>query len=293
MLKKGDIIFGKNESVQPQRKYLLKDNIYENLPSILFYGGSDDDFFRTNNLDFENPKPSGFSKQIIQSVTSDDTGDIILDFFAGSGTVGHAVLELNEETGGNRKFICVQLQEKTDESSEAFEKGFATIAEVTKARLRVIIDILIKSRSGRISFPNLQTLGFRKYALSYSNFKTWRGDVIENEEELKKQMSLFVTPQKANAQTENILWELMIKNGIPLTEKVQLLTFSDGATIYHTSNKKFAFILDKYTLEAQSKVLEIKPRIVICLDSLFHNEDKVKTNAQLKFEDNDISFKTV
>jgi adenine-specific DNA-methyltransferase len=67
----------------------------------------------------------------------------------------------------------------------------------------------------------------------------------------------------------------------------------EGAVIYHTSDKRFAFVLDKFTPEVQEKVLALKPRTVICLDSLFQNQDMVKTNAQLKLEDNGITFKTV
>lgn len=240
---------------------------------------------------FEYTKPSELIKYLI-GLTSTE-GQIILDFFAGSGTTAQSVMEVNEEDGGGRKFILVQLPELIEEKKEAYKAGFRAISEIACSRITKVIEIIKNGESEKLALKSSQDLGFRKYTLASSNFKIWRGDVIESEEELKKQMSLFVTPQKANAQTENILWELLVKNGVPLTEKTQLVTLSDGATIYHTSDKKFAFVLDKYTLEVQAKILELKPRTVICLDSLFHNEDKVKTNAQLKFEDNDISFKTV
>ncbi len=106
-------------------------------------------------------------------------------------------------------------------------------------------------------------------------------------------MQLFTTPQKENTQSENILWELLIKNGVPLTEKIECINLQDGAKIYHTKDKKLAFALDIYNDEVQTAVLALKPKNIICLDSLFHNNDNVKTNAQLKFEDNGISFKTI
>jgi adenine-specific DNA-methyltransferase len=244
---------------------------------------------------FDFPKPPSLIKKVASFLINgeEDKNFIFMDFFSGSGTTAHAIMELNEADEGNRKFICVQLPELTEEKSEAFKAGFETISGISETRIKKVIEKLDKNRKSKLSLQKSQTLGFRKYVLSTSNFKIWRGDVLENEEDLKNQMSLFVTPQKDNSLTENILWELLIKNGVPLTEKIELTELSDGATIYNTTDKRFAFVLDKYTPEVQTEVLKIKPRTVICLDSLFHNEDKVKTNAQLKFEDNDITFKTV
>jgi adenine-specific DNA-methyltransferase len=82
------------------------------------------------------PKPVGLIKYIIKSITFDDKDSITLDFFAGSGTTAQAVMELNKDDGGNRKFICVQLPEKTEENSEAFKAGYKTIAEISKERIR-------------------------------------------------------------------------------------------------------------------------------------------------------------
>ncbi len=246
-----------------------------------------------NGLPFDTPKPTRLVKRMLQLSTTEDEGDIVLDFFAGSGTTAQAVYDLNEEDGGNRVYICVQLPERTDDNDSNFDTGYKTISEVSEARIKKSIEKITKERIGKMNFASFQNLSFRKYTLTHSNFKIWRGDVIESEEDLKKQMSLFVTPQRANAQTENILWELLIKNAVPLTEKIELILLSDGSTIYHTVDKRLAFVLDKYTQEVQIEVLKLKPRMVICLDSLFHNEDKVKTNAQLKFQDNDITFKTV
>ncbi|MDI9867606.1 hypothetical protein QM480_24920, partial [Flectobacillus sp. DC10W] len=104
---------------------------------------------------------------------------------------------------------------------------------------------------------------------------------------------LFTTPQKEGKESENILWELLIKNGVALTEKIECITLQDDAKIYHTANRKLAFVLDSYTNEVQTAVLTLKPKNIICLDSLFENNDNLKTNAQLKFEDNGISFKTI
>jgi adenine-specific DNA-methyltransferase len=291
----GRIWFDKNESTQPSSVNYLDEVDTFLLRSILSLksdGGIEVENLFEGKSYFSYPKPTSLLKLLIKSFKLNN-GDFVFDFFAGSGTLAHAVLDLNEEDKIQRRFLCVQLPEKTEEGKEAFKAGYLSIADVALARIKKVIDKIIEGRNGKLQFEKGQILGFRKYTLSGSNFKIWRSDVIENEEDLKKQMSLFVTPQRANAVTENILWELLIKNGVPLTEKIKLVTLSDGATIYHTSDNRLAFVLDMYSSEVQLKVLELKPRTVICLDSLFHNEDKIKTNAQLKFEDNDISFKTV
>ena len=122
-------------------------------------------------------------------------------------------MELNEADGGNRKFICVQLPELTDDKSEASKAGHKTIADISKTRIEKVIEKITKERDGKLELDKHQNLGFRKYTLASSNFKIWRGDVVENEEDLIKQMQLFTTPQKENTRSENILWELLIKNG--------------------------------------------------------------------------------
>lgn len=265
------------------------------LPIVNFYDLADSfgNCRHEGNIDFRNgKKPLALLKILLEMVKLEDE-DIILDFFAGSGTTAHAVIESNEKLETSYKYICVQLPENIDPNSEAYKLGFKFISEITEGRIKNVISAIKEKRNGKIEFSKSQNLGFRKFTLQASNFKIWRSDVIENEEELSKQMELFVTPQRANAQTENILWELLIKNGISLSEKIELIELSEDANIYHTSDKRIAFVLDKYTSEVQAKVLELSPRMVICLDSLFQNEDSVKTNAQLKLEDNGITFKTV
>lgn len=297
----GRIWFDKDENTQPSsityldevEYFLLRSNI-----SLKSDGGIEVERLFEGKSYFSYPKPISLIKILLESFKI-KTDDLILDFFAGSGTTAQAVMELNEEDGGNRKYICVQLPEQTDETSEAFKAGYKTIADITKARIEKVIEKIKEKRQKELPlWGRGGLLGFRKFTLAPSNFKIWRSDVIENEEDLKTQMALFMTPQRANAQTENMLWELLIKNGVPLTEKMECIALPEGATIYHTAPKngaspRLAFVLDSYTQAVQDAVLALKPKTIVCLDSLFHNNDNVKTNAQLKFEDNGISFKTI
>jgi adenine-specific DNA-methyltransferase len=249
----------------------------------------------TDNI-FDTPKPTTLITKLMKLVLNPN--DTILDFFAGSGTTAQAVLEQNEEDGGKRKYICVQLPEKTDEKSEAYKAGYKTIADISKARIEKVVEKIQKDRNGKLELEKYQNLGFRKYTLASSNFKIWRSDFIENEEDLKRQMELFITPEKESSTTENILWELLIKNGVPLTEQIEKQVLETGETIYYAKKGAMVFVLDKFSQAVQNKVLDwgdtrIKPKSIICLDSLFENNDNTKTNAQLKFEDNGVSFKTI
>lgn len=107
LIEKKLIQFGNDHNTQPQRIYYLDENMDENIPSILCYAGSDDAYFRDMNLHFENPKPFKFAMQILNAFSGKES--IILDSFAGSGTTGHAVMQLNKEDGGNRKFVLVEM----------------------------------------------------------------------------------------------------------------------------------------------------------------------------------------
>lgn len=239
---------------------------------------------------FDYPKNVEVIKNLIYGGCNDE--DIVLDFFAGSGTTAQAVLELNEKESFNCKYICVQLPEKTDEKSDAYDAGFKTISEITQERIKKVITKIKSKRNGSILFSKSNNLGFRKYTLASSNFKIWRGDFIEDEQDLLNQMQLFETPEKEGTDSQHILWELLIKNGIALTEKVEQVSVGDSR-VYYAKHKSIAFVLDSYNDAIQQEVIQTKAKTVICLDSLFHQNDTLKTNAQLKFEDNGISFKTI
>ncbi len=123
LLAQGKIVFGEDESRQPERKYLLKDNMYENVPSILKYAGSDDRLLKSLGIQFDNPKPVELVHKLISYFTQPN--DMVLDFFAGSGTTGHAVLKFDALQA--RHFILVQRAETTANGE--------VISNITKQRL--------------------------------------------------------------------------------------------------------------------------------------------------------------
>ena len=131
MLRNDRIEFGVDETTVPNQKYFLKDNMEEAVASLLYFGGSDNSM----GLPFDNPKPVYVVQRIINTLCKGDD-DIIIDFFSGSATTAHAVMQLNAEDGGNRKFIMVQLPEETDAKSEAYKAGYKNICEIGKERIR-------------------------------------------------------------------------------------------------------------------------------------------------------------
>lgn len=158
LLSQNEILFGVDENTQPRRKYLLEENMMENIPSLLYYGGSDTALLKEMNIPFDTPKVIEVCKEHIQSLTNNDS--IILDFFSGSATTAHAVMQLNAEDGGHRKFIMVQLPEKCDENSEAAKAGYKTICEIGKERIRRAGDQILE-----LSLQNLEKEGIvEKYA---------------------------------------------------------------------------------------------------------------------------------
>lgn len=134
LMERGLILFGPDETTQPTRKYYLRENMMENIPSLLYHGGSDDQILREIGIPFDNPKVVAIVKEHIAALTN--PGDIVLDFFSGSATTAHAVMELNAEDGGHRPFIMVQSAEETRKPSPARQAGFETISRLGRERIR-------------------------------------------------------------------------------------------------------------------------------------------------------------
>ncbi|NQU67136.1 MAG: site-specific DNA-methyltransferase [Candidatus Marinimicrobia bacterium] len=241
---------------------------------------------------FNNPKPIELLKTLINLGSSHDTSDIILDFFAGSGSTGQAVLELNNETNGNRKFILVQMPEKTQDSSEAFKAGYRYISEITIKRLSNVLTQINKQRKSQFEFKKTMDQGFRFFSLANSNFKIWRGRHIASIEDLKTQVEIFKKSHPDNINELQILWELMIKSGICLDIDINE-TNVDGKSVYFIEKPNVAFCFTDITDSIVKELIAFKPSQFICLDSAFNNEDCAKTNIILKLQENDIEFKSI
>lgn len=269
---------------------------------------------------FSFPKPHKLTKILLDQVIMDD--DIILDFFAGSGTTAQAVLELNKEDSINRKFILVQLPEICNENSEAYKAGYKTIADISKERIRWVIkkiqneDEEIKKKKEselQLIHHDLQQnmdLGFKSFKLSSSNFKIWRGNDI-TEDNLETQLDAFTDPVREGSETENMLYELILKAGYLLTDKVEKqnldvisTSLNDQVSLddqtqtyngnyYSVKEGELIIALDAMNQQLIDTIISAKPKKVITLDKLFEGNDQLKTNAVLQMQDADIDFKTI
>jgi adenine-specific DNA-methyltransferase len=231
---------------------------------------------------------------------------IALDFFGGSGTLAHAVLEMNNEKSNFNskkiKFILVQLPEPCEENTHAFKAGYKTIADISKERIRRVINKLAiekeqmkVKKAGELKFEDNpdqvnqtdQDLGFKVFKLSSSNFKIWRGSEI-TDENLEAQLEMFTDPVREGSEKENMLYELILKAGYLLTDEIKAKD-----SYYSVNDGELIIALEEMNQKLIETIISAKPKKVITLDQLFTANDQLKTNAVLQMKDAEIDFKTI
>jgi len=269
--------FGIDESQAPCIKAYLTDREYQ-VPYSVFYQDGRAATKRLRELMggdyFEHPKDELVLKDFVEFITSKDNNDIILDFFAGSGTTAHAVMDLNAEDGGNRKFICVQLPEATDENSEAYKAGYKNIAEISKERIR---------RAG--AKIDKGDTGFKAFTLASSNYRRWNTITGEDDEQkLIKQAKLFTEKPLVDGYTEsNIVYEILLKEGFDLNSKIKEIK-KDGIHCYQIidGEKEMTITFAKKLTKDQIEGLELpKDTIFVCFDSALDDTTKVNIMRNL------------
>ncbi len=244
-----------------------------------------------NNKIYDYPKPRTLIKHFIK--ISFDEG-IILDFFAGSCTTAHAVLDLNKEDNGNRKFICVQLPEPTDPNSEAYKAGYKYITEIGKERIRRVIKKINDENKDKLKFEeNRLDLGFKVFKLAPSNIRVWRGQAAGKEAEVERLLIDHVEHLSTISREEAILYEILLKCGFELSAGIDKMTLA-GNVVYNIEDGALLVCLEKnITKELIRAIAEIKPARCVILDRGFHNDDQLKTNAVQTMKDNGVEFRTV
>ena len=233
---------------------------------------------------FDFPKPSSLISFFLNTLHDDQA--LILDFFSGSGTTAHAVMQLNAEDGGNRRYLCVQLPEETDEKSEARKAGFATIAEIAKERIRRAGAAV----SGSLKDGQSVDTGFKVFKLSESSFKQWRQP--ENGADLEKQLRLAIDSVNETATPENMLYELMLRLGCKLTSAVEHKNGVYWVTDEDTG-KRIALLLEAANQTLIDEVIAAAPAKVVALDKWFDGNDALKSNTVLQMKDAGIVFECV
>lgn len=237
---------------------------------------------------FNNSKSIEYINYLMKIATNPNSTDLILDFFAGSGTTAQAVMELNEEDGGNRQCICVQLPEPLDEKSEAYKAGYKTIADITKARIEKVIEKISKARAGKIDFANKPLPSFEHYILSESNFKIWQSE-FDNITELNQQLEVFQESQKAESTPENMLLELLLKLGFGFDTAVKEIQLIDNQCIYAVEKNILWVYFGKYNIDFLEKIIQNKPKKIIVLDSCFDDDVSLK-NFELELKEKEIQL---
>ena len=214
--------------------------------------------------------------------------DLVLDFFAGSGTTMQAVMELNLEDGGNRQCICVQIPEKLEENNEAYKAGYRSIADITRARIAKVIEKLKKEQPEKTA-----GLACAQFTLSPSHFRQWRTDV--KEDQLHGQLEIFrqsekTSPQTGHAQTA-MLAELLLKMGLGALG-VQAIAKSEtvaGLTVHRVllnENRELWLCFEPYQSALKDEIAKARPAQVVLLNSCFTGEkaDEQLANLQLELQ---------
>ncbi len=241
--------------------------------------------------EFTFPKPVSLIKELVLGATfsAKSNDDIILDFFSGSGTAAHAVAELNAEDGGNRRWICVQLPELTDEKSEAYKAGYRTIADIARERIRRAGAKIRTDQADKLASRNAPLdLGFRAYRVGDSNFKQWN-ELISDSEEIRQQALANLDPLEEGTTNDDLLTELLLKRGIsPLA---QIDKHDDFCFI--PSEKLAICLAYPMTEELFATILATKPSSIIFLDRAFDDDINLKVNLLLQAERQGVEVEVV
>lgn len=291
-----EIWFGSDGKSTPNRKTFLSEAKEGVTPTTIWpYGEVGHNHEANNELKqlglggiFDNPKPSRLIKRMIELSCKADQENYILDFFAGSGTTAHAVLDLNKEDNGNRKFILVQLPESTE------DKAFPSIADITKERVRRAIQKLNEAEEGQLPINEKQDRGFRVFKLAESNFKSWEATAPKDAKMLERQLELHIEHIHEGRSSEDILYEILLKSGFPLATSIEKVEFA-SKPVYSVANGSMFICLEKeLSLEVIRAMAEKKPQRVVCLDAGFSSNDQLKANAVQLFKTKGVaSFKTI
>lgn len=277
MIKNGRVHFGPNESAVPCIKSYLKDK-EDQVPYSVFYqdGRAATKRLRALMGDdvFDHPKDELVLKELFEFVMRD--GGIAVDFFAGSGSTAHALMDLQNDDGVNRNFILVQLPEKCDEKSGAFKLGYKTISDICLDRIKKASDIY------KAKGANFDT-GFKVLKLTTSCFKDWQANADSSIEQIRAQLELSVNNIVAGKGQHEILFEILLKAGFEPTESIESINLN-GKTVFSVANHALLICLeDQLTAELTDAVIALEPMQFICLDKGFRGNDQLKANTAQAF----------
>lgn len=262
--------FGEDETVIPQPKRYLSDYMYQVPKSILFFDSqSSTKWLKNENIPFQFPKSIDLIKHIISIFDKDA---LILDFFSGSATTAHAVMQLNAEDNGNRRFIMIQVPEVTETNSEAHNAGYKNICEIGKERIRRAGE-KIKEEKG-LEAQNLD-VGFRVLKLDSSNMK----EVYYTPEEYSQMgfnLEGLMDNIKSDRSDEDLLFQVMLDLGIPLSAKIE----QDGK-IFKVNENYLIACFDRVDTSMITEIAQKQPYYAVFRDSSFVNDSALVNVEQI------------
>lgn len=272
----GDVEWGKDHTTQPHIKKRIETSV-EYLRTLIYEDNRASTKMLANLFDgrkvFDNPKPLGVLMRLIDFVTTNTS--LVLDFFSGSATTAHAVMQLNAEDGGNRKFIMVQLPEKTDEKSEAYKAGYKNICEIGKERIRRAGQKIKEGNKDKEGIEKLDT-GFRVLKLDSSNME----EVYYTPQEFTMQ-SLFSENVKADRTGEDLLFQVMLDLGIELSAKIETRQIA-GKTVHLVDDNYLVACFDRDVTEAAIKeIAQLHPVYFVIRDASAANDNVIDNFEQI------------
>ena len=299
----GRIIFGKTGMTRPVQKVFAAERIKGKIRAESWWdkhGMNEDataeirELFGQGKL-FTHPKPSKLIYNLIKISTESD--DLILDFFSGSATTAHAVMQLNAEEGSNRRFILVQIPELCDEKSEAYKAGYKNICEIGKERIRRAGKKILEEHT-QVTLEEDQNpldVGFRVFKLDTSNLETWDATPIENEQLdlLYQRMNSMIHRVKPERTDLDMIYEIMLKLGVPLTYSVTPFSINNK-TVYGVGDDCLLLIclVENVQPEDVEQMTKYAPaKIIISRDSFA--DDTAMANAYYILRDHGIELKLV
>ena len=227
------------------------------------------------NKYFDNPKSVNLLLRTLRMITKFSTNALILDFFSGSATTAHAVMKLNAEDGGNRKFIMVQLPEKTDEKSEAYKAGYSTICEIGKERIRRAGKKVKEENAEKEGIDKLD-IGFRVLKLDSSNMN----DVYYTPQQFNMQ-DLFEENIKPDRTAEDLLFQVILEHGIELSAKIETKQVN-GKNVHFVDDNYLIACFDTDVNESTiTEIAKLQPIYFVMRDSSANNDNVIDNFEQI------------
>lgn len=307
MIKENLVIFPKGQFGTPRQKKFMNSYLNDNKAFVTNLG-----WYSTENATkalmtmfegkkyFDFPKPVELIKFFVNQSTNND---IILDFFAGSATTAHAVMQLNAEDGGNRKHIMVQLPEPTDEKSEAFKAGYKKISDIARERINRAGEKIKADFADKLAERETPLdVGYRTYKLADTNFTKWQSAPTGDLTELQARLDLMRESSNDNASEEDLLVEVLLKMGLPLTTRTRTVDV-DGLHVHQvvaegdSSEGQPVLYLNEHvkpTLEQLRAIItDLTPSKFVILDDAFQGDNQLKTNLVQTCKSYDVELWTV